>query len=360
MTTRSAVRTFGGEEEYVLLDPARLSPVDLGVEAVAELQTHAGGVVREFYPSQVEFASPVFEDADQALSTLTSFRTALGRWGDQHGVIAASTGTPLRSEPLPGWEGRYACIADDIGALAVDHQINGLHVHVGIDDRDERVRASNSLRPWLPVLLALSANSPFWHGSDTGFASWRGVHSRRWTTYGIPPWFANAAAYDDAVRSLRGIGVTSDLGTINWAVRLSSRYPTVEVRVCDAQLDPRRAVAIAVLIRALVNDGAEDPLALPQAFEPWDAALWHAARYGLAATLVHPSRADLEPARQILGDLRRRVLPRLSGMEGRIVAELLDEPSTGADLQRRSHARGRLGELYRSRLTHHRGLPPAD
>lgn len=334
----------------MLLDPEQLSPVDLGLEAVADLQDASGVVVREFFPSQVEFATPVYTTARQAVRGLVGFRASLGAWADARGAVAAGTGTPLREQCLPAWEGRYARIADDIGALAVDHQINGLHVHIGIEDLDERVRASNALRPWLPVLLAVSANSPFWRGSDTGFASWRGVHSRRWTTYGIPPWFADVAEYDRAVAALTGIGVTSDLGTINWAVRLSSRYPTIEVRVCDAQLDPRRAVALAVLIRALVDDLADSPPPPPAAFEPLDAALWHAARHGLSADLVHPLRGTLEPAAGILHEIGCRVLPHLSGEDGMLVQELLSTTVTGSDLQREAHAGGRLAALYRESL----------
>lgn len=344
------MRTFGIEEEFVLLDPMRLAPVDLGAEAVTALQREAGGVVREFFPSQVEFASPVFTTADEALATLRSFRSELGEWADANGVIAAGTGTPLRSERLPSWEGRYARIAEDIGALAVDHQINGLHVHIGVDDREERVRASNSLRAWLPVLLALSANSPFWHGRDTGFASWRGVHSRRWTTYGIPPWFAHARDHDAAVDTLTGIGATSDPGTINWAVRLSSRYPTIEVRVCDAQLDPRTSVALAVVIRALVDAAVDAPAPRPLAFEPWDAALWHAARHGLDRTLVDPALGTPQPAMRVVGELGLRILPRLSGTERLLAADLLATRATGAQLQRHAHARDALPQLYRSRL----------
>lgn len=341
-----AMRTFGIEEEFMLLDPVELSPVDLGIEAVTELHADGGGLVREFFPSQVEFASPVFTSATRALESLAAFRSSLGEWAAARGVIAAGTGTPLRQQPLPAWEGRYARIADDIGALAVEHQINGLHIHVGIEDRAERVRASNALRPWLPVLLALSANSPFWHGSDTGFASWRGVHSRRWTTYGIPPWFADPDEYDRAVAALMGVGATSDLGAINWAVRLSSRYPTIEVRVCDAQLDPRRSVALAILVRALVDDRADCPPPRPNTFEPWDAALWHAARHGLSSTLVHPLRGGLEPATRVLHELGRLVLPRLSGDEGAAVSELLSTTVTGAQLQLEAHAEGRLAQLY--------------
>lgn len=333
----------------MLLDPGMLSPVDRGVDAVAELRAEGGGVVREFFPSQVEFASPVFTSAAEALGSLTAFRSSLGDWAAARGVVAAGTGTSLQQESRPAWEGRYARIADDIGALAAEHQINGLHIHVGIDDREERVRASNALRPWIPVLMALSANSPFWHGSDTGFASWRGVHSRRWTTYGIPPWFGDPDAYDRAVDALTGVGATSDLGAINWAVRLSSRYPTIEVRVCDAQLDPRRSVALAILVRALVDDGADSPR--PPSFEPWDAALWHAARHGLSGTLVHPLRGGLEPATRILDELRRRLLPYLSGDEATLVSELLSTTVTGAQLQLEAHAEGRLAQLYERLLS---------
>ena len=125
-----AMRTFGIEEEFMLLDPVELSPVDLGIEAVTELHADGGGLVREFFPSQVEFASPVFTSAARALESLAAFRSSLGEWAAARGVIAAGTGTPLRQQPLPAWEGRYARIADDIGALAVEHQINGLHIHV--------------------------------------------------------------------------------------------------------------------------------------------------------------------------------------------------------------------------------------
>src|SRR6185503_4533061 len=99
--------------------------------------------------------------------------------------------------------------------LVGDHQINGLHVHVGVPDRDAGIRALNALRPWMPVLLALSANSPFWRGRDTGYDSWRAIHSQRWTIHGIPPRFRDSADYDDALAALSGIGATSDAGTVN-------------------------------------------------------------------------------------------------------------------------------------------------
>lgn len=347
--------TFGLEEEFVLLDPDTLRTVDLGVRAVDALRGSCpGAVVREFFPSQIEFATPVCTDADEAFAAVAGFRRRLAGWAAAAGVVAAGAGTPFAtSGRVPRWQGRYADIAADIGALAADHQLNGLHVHVGIADRDAAVRASNFLRSWLPVLLALSANSPFWQAGDTGFASWRVIHSRRWTTHGIPPHFADAADYDGALARLTGVGATSDAGTVNWHVRLSAAWPTLEVRVCDAQLDPQSSVALAVLIRALVVAGVERETAPPTGVEVWDAALWHAARHGLTGALVDPGSGRLVPAATAIAALVAAVGWCLGPVDRRIVDRFLADVRRfggGAARQREAYARGRLGELYREQL----------
>ena len=124
------------------------------------------------------------------------------------------------------------------------------------------------------MLLALSANSPFWHGSDTGFASWRGVHSRRWTTYGIPPWFADPDEYDRAVAALMGVGATSDLGAINWAVRLSSRYPTIRGTGVRPRGSTRagRSRWRSWFVRSSTTVRIAPRPPRPNTSEPWDAA----------------------------------------------------------------------------------------
>ena len=149
--------TFGIEEEFVFLDRRTLCTVDVGVVAVADLgEPGSSAVVREFFPSQIEFATPVCTRGAQALAALREFRGRLAAWADDADVLVAASGTPFRTVAEPAtWQGRYAVIADDIAGLAPEHQLNGLHVHVGIPDRDAGVRASNCLRPWLPVLLAL-------------------------------------------------------------------------------------------------------------------------------------------------------------------------------------------------------------
>jgi len=344
--------TFGVEEEFVLLDPHSLMAVDLGLTAVDDLTGSCpGAVVREFFPSQVEFASPVCTSGVEAVAALNAFRRRLAEWADRAGAVVAPSGTPFAARlQAPEHEGRYAVIAHDIAGLTSEHQLNGLHVHVGIPDREAGIRASNFLRPWLPVLLALSGNSPFWQTHDTGFASWRAIHSRRWTTHGIPPYFADAAEHDDAIARLTGVGATSDAGTINWVVRISAHYPTLEVRSCDVQLDAFSSVALALIVRALVVEGFAHETPRPTRFEGWDAALWHAARHGTSATLVDPGTGKLAPAAVVIERLQAVIQPRLSADDQRTVEHFLSDLSAhggGATRQRRAHAQGRLGALYR-------------
>ena len=346
--------TFGIEEEFALLDPLDLSTVDLGREAVAALRSQVtGAVAREFLPSQVEYATPICSTFAEAQEALMAFRRTLGCWAADAGVVAAGCGTPFRTRPdAPISSGaRYARIAADVGGLTGEHQINGLHVHVGIPDRDSGIRASNALRPWLPVLLALSGNSPFWHGRDTGFDSWRAIHLRRWTTHSIPPRFRDADDYDRTMAALTGIGATSDPGTVNWDVRLSSTFPTLEVRVCDAQLDAMSSLALSVTVRALVDSGSTGDTAATDV--SLDAALWHAARYGVGTTLVRPATGRLAPAGSVLRALYDHIAPFLHGRdEMRVVKALLDRQKNGANLQRavsRTGA-GALAALYRERL----------
>lgn len=354
--------TFGIEEEFVLLDPATLTTVDVAPHAVQELKSTEGGVVaHEFFRSQVEFDSPVCQSAADARETIQAFRDGLSRWAHETGVIAAGTGTPYRARAGAGLSAgeRYARIAEEIAGITPEHQINGLHVHVGFDDPEARVRSLNGLRPWLPTLLALSANSPFWTGHDTGFDSWRAIHSRRWTTFGIPPPFHDAADYASTVSALIGVGATLDGGTINWNVRLSSRYPTVEIRVCDAQLDPGSVIALALLVRALAAAGARsEPCSRAAAPDGAlrDAALWHAARFGLTGQLVN-EEGRLVPAGHAVDSMLTHAAPLLKefgDLETVVGAvALMARRGNGASAQREALQLGvsGLAELYRRCLS---------
>ncbi|MBO9626290.1 MAG: YbdK family carboxylate-amine ligase [Microbacterium sp.] len=348
--------TFGVEEEFMLLDPVTLAPVDGAPSALGRLDDrgHDGIVSGEFLRSQVEYATPVCETMAEAREALLGFRRSLARWAADAGVVAAGTGTPPAGPAVATISDgeRYSQISDEAAGLTHEHQISGLHVHVGVD-REYGVHASNALRGWLPVLLALSGNSPFWRGQDTGYDSWRAIHSRRWTTFGIPPLFRDVDDYDATAAALIGIGATADVRSLNWNVRLSAVHPTVEVRVCDAQLDAGTSVALAIVIRALV-DSAQD-LAASSAPErtPWDAALWHAARHGLRGRLVHPLTGRLAPVTTVVDALHDRVRPHLHGEhEGQAVARLLGGARCGATQQRAARRGGMpaLADLYRGQL----------
>ena len=142
---------------------------------------------------------------------------------------------------------------DQYQVVARQQVICGCHVHVGIADPDVAVATMSRVRPWLPVLLALSANSPFWSGTDTGYDSYRLEVWERWPTAGVPPDLADRAAYDEVVDELRTGGAIEDATHLYWYLRPSDRWPTLEFRAMDVCLDVDTAVAVAGLARALVR-----------------------------------------------------------------------------------------------------------
>ena len=354
--------TFGVEEEYFLIDPHTLRPVgaaDVVLDELGPETTETGLVTHEFLTSQVERSTPVFTDLDEAAADLARFRGRLASAARSHAVLAVATGTPFDAEAVTGVtrSSRYQQIRAGLGDMVRDHQICATHVHVGVPGREAGVQALNHVRVWLPTLLSISGNSPFWRGRDTGFESWRAVIMRRWATTGCPPAFTDAADYDRRLRRLVGVAGTVDTATVAWYARLSERYPTLEVRVADAQIDPGSAVLLAALVRALVVTGLADADrgVPPPELEPelLDASLFHASRDGVGGRLLHPVTRELAPARTVVDGLLRHVDDALSIAGDRLrVAALLDRlwvSGTGAQAQRRALQSGGLAglrELY--------------
>lgn len=353
--------TFGIEEEFMLVNRRTLAPAQIAAAAITQLQRVLpdGEVTCEFLPSQVEHATRVCRSTAEAHESVLAFRRALAEWADHHDVIAVPSGTPFQVSYTPTTHplDRYERIAEDVGQLANEHYINGMHVHVGIGSVDEGVAVLNGLRPWLPVLLAISTNSPFWAGSDSGHHSWRTIQSRRWTTNGIPPHFADAAEYEATRERMIGVGATQKYSKTNWAIRLSEHYPTVEVRVFDMQLTTREAVSIATILRALASAAADGRLPnAPTRTHVLDAELWHAARWGLTDGLYEPLTGTHASAAYVLANLMLVVKPYLE-RDGAIAyvrpfVRELELGMTGATRQRQSLGRGltALGTLYRSSL----------
>jgi glutamate---cysteine ligase / carboxylate-amine ligase len=362
--SRPSPRTIGVEEEVILLEPESLSPVDVAHEVIGELVdlgATASWITHEFLRAQLEFSSPVLADADTAERVLRAFRAALGRAASRRGLIPASVGTAHgHGTSSTADDDRYRRFDTEMGAIRPDHQIQGLHVHVAIASRDEGVAIMRELRPWLAPLLALTANSPCCAGADTGFASWRTMIGRRFTTASAPPIFADADDYERRTRALVGIGTTFDTAALAWMMRLAERWPTIELRVFDAQLSAAETVGTALLTRALVEVAAAGELphaAAAAEHELVDAAIWHAARHGLDDGLVDPTTAELAPAWGVIERMVEAARPamRAAGDEERVDAFLARTRAegNGATRQRAALADGEaaLGRMLRESFT---------
>ncbi|WP_031517826.1 carboxylate-amine ligase [Streptomyces sp. NRRL F-5123] len=345
--------TLGVEEEFVLLDADTGLPAPRigAVRAAARHGPVLGGdeVDNELLQALVEVATPVCTGLDEVTGQLFRLRQALTEAASACGCrLAASGAAPLAARvevPVTGGR-RYREMRADAGQLVGEQLIAGMHVHVGVPDRGAAAAALGQLRPWLPVLIALGANSPYWQGGDTGYASWRTVVFGRWPVSGPPPFTADAAGYDRRVRALLATGVIPDRHQLYWHARLSEDYPTLEVRAPDVQLDLDDAVTLAGVVRALVATGLRRARGGARPLDPppgvLDAASWHAARHGLTGTLVDPRRGAPVPAPEVVAALLRHLTPALDelGDAERVTAgvrRILDA-GTGAARQRAAFA----------------------
>ena len=334
-TAPTMTRTFGLEEEFMLVDPLTLEQQPRAEAVLARMTGTLAA--HEFLASQIEHASPVFSDLPRALDELQGFREKLAAAAHAEGLVIHSAGMPFHAAAYPTLtdDPRYERVRHGFREVIADHQVNGLHVHVAVPSREVGVRVLNRIRPWLPTLLALSGNSPFWRGVDTGFASWRTIMMRRWVTGGCPPVFADAADYDRRLAALVGVGGTVDVETVAWNARLSEHYPTIEFRVFDAQLEAADSVMLAALARGLVERAiADDAEPMPAVdSELLDASLWHAARDGMTDQLVCDGR--LVPALAAVEELLNHAV--LSAADQSFISEHLFT-GTGAERQRDAFA----------------------
>ncbi|GAA2433268.1 glutamate--cysteine ligase [Actinomadura vinacea] len=314
--------TVGVEEEFLLADPvsgATAAGADKLLLRAAEHPFHASGgrYHRELLACQVEAATGVCGPLDDVSRQLRGARESLGAAADGAGLLLVSAGTPVLPGrvPVSGGDERYDAIAAMYAGVAADYQVCGCHVHVGVDDREAAVAVVNHLRPWLPTLLALSANSPYGHGRDSGYASWRMIEQARFPGAGVPPVFASAAELDRSVARLVDCGVIADPAMSFWLARPSPRYPTVEVRAADAVATAEEAVLQAAVTRGLVR-AALDDLASGREAPPVDpgvcaAAVWNAARHGLEGPGVHPFEERQVPVSRLLDELMHHIGPAL-------------------------------------------------
>jgi carboxylate-amine ligase len=337
--------TIGVEEEFLVVDAATGALRPDGPALLPAARDRLGEDVHpELHPSQLEINTPVGETLADVRAAVTRLRSGLVATLAAAGCRLAATGT----HPFSAWTDdpdinpEYAVVEREYQQLAREQVICGGHVHVGVDDPELAIAVVNGVGPWLSPIVALAANSPFWGGRDTGYASYRTELWRRWPMAGTPAPFADRAEYEGVVEDLCRTGSIDDPARIYWDVRPSAKYPTVEFRVADVGMTVDDTVMMAGLVRGLAataareaEAGAAGPGVRPELLR---AATWRAARYGISAELVDVVAGEAVPARELVARLLERLRPALvdlgdwdevSGLVGCILAE-----GTAADRQR--------------------------
>lgn len=288
-TGKSGLRlpTVGVEEEFILVDQLTGHPVGRNRDVAAAAARRGLDLDLELTSCQVEVATSAYATGQELLAELRELRTVVAEAADEVGVAVIAAGVPPTVPdhfPITDTD-RYRHIGQRFGMLAHEQGISGCHVHVGVSDRDTAVAVSNHLRHRLPILLALSANSPVYRDADTGHASWRSVLWSRWPASGPPPHLRSREHFEQLVSMFVASGAILDDHMVYWDIRPSDHLPTVEIRVGDVQSRADEAVVVATLVRALVMTAVHDiasDLAPPIVdSDVLAAAMWKAAHDGI-------------------------------------------------------------------------------
>ncbi len=349
--------TLGIEEEFQLIDPetgelvSRAAEVLDGGASQARFQS-------ELFRSVIETATPVCNDADEAIENVRALRGELIDRARDEGLLVAAAGT----HPWARYEEQDLTRSDRYDELRRQVRwpferslVFGQHVHVGVGSAEEAVTAMNALRAFVPLLLSLSVNAPYWRGMDTGLASVRLRIFESMPRSGLQPRFDDWRDLQLTVDTLRKAGAMEDLSKIWWDVRPRPSLGTVEVRVCDAVPDPELSVALAGLIQAIVARAthahqAGEHLALLHVDQVVAENRWRAMRDGTRARLIHVGEdreVDLLAVPEAL-ELTKLLLEEeieLLGLEAQMetLSQVAARHEMGAERQRAVHSE--TGEL---------------
>jgi glutamate---cysteine ligase / carboxylate-amine ligase len=305
--------TLGIEEELMILDGRTLS-LSNSIEAILDAYDGSGDVKPELMESVLEIAVGPCPNTREAGGALRALRRSVADVAGRHGLVIGSAGT----HPFALWEEqrisareRYRDLVEALRFVARQELIFGLHVHVGLDDREKAIHVANGMRVHVPVLLALSANSPFWRADATGLASTRMPVFRAFPRVGIPPRYEDWDDYERRIAFMVDAGVMEDYTWLWYDVRPHPNLGTVEIRAMDAQTRVEHTLALAALIQAMVKELAEHWEAgrrlAHYPHEMLDENQWLAARHGLDGEIVDLPERRPVPTRQ----LARRLYDRL-------------------------------------------------
>jgi carboxylate-amine ligase len=305
--------TVGAEEEILLLDPSSHRPAPVA-ELVLELFRGDSRFAQEFRSSQIELVSPVCVCVADVTRELAAMRRSLAAAVAPHAIAVAVGVHPAAAEPGPvSPRPRYEAIATSQPWAARQMLTCGLHVHVAVGGADRALAVYNAMRSYLPEIVALGANAPFYDGTDTGLATARPLLNRSLSRFGVPPSFAGWGELSAFLRwAERGATVT-DMTHLWWDMRLHATMGTLEVRAADVQTRVEDTAAIVALVQCLAYDLAErydtgEPLPV-HARERIDEALFVATRDGLVGLLPDLVHGDVAPAWERLLTLVERLRP---------------------------------------------------
>jgi carboxylate-amine ligase len=336
--------TLGIEEEFQIIDPTTRELCSHIQEILADgkilLHEH---VKAEMHQSMVELGTEICADVAAAREQVIKLRSELAEIAGHQGLKIASAGT----HPFSHWmdqlitdHERYQEIVRDMQQIARANLIFGLHVHVGIPDREEAIDVINQARYFLPHLYALSVNSPFWLGQNTGLKAYRQMIFERFPRTGIPDAFESLSEYEDYLKLLISTGCIDNAKKIWWDIRLHPFFDTIEFRICDAQSRVDDTIALAALMQAIVVKLHK----LRQrnvTFRMYPRRLidenrWRAARYGLEGQLIDFGRKCAMDERDLLHELLEFVseeATELGSLTEMAHIERILREGTGADRQ---------------------------
>jgi len=338
------VFTLGIEEEFQIVDPVtrelRSQVQQILDDGKITLKERAKA---EMHQSVVELGTDICGDVSHAREQVTQLRTELAVVAGHAGLNIASAGT----HPFSHWHDqlitrheRYATIVQDMQQIARANLIFGLHVHVGIPDRETGILVMNQVRYVLPHIYALSVNSPFWLGENTGLKAYRQMIFERFPRTGIPDTFESLAEYEDYLTLLVATNCIDNAKKIWWDIRLHPFFNTLEFRICDAQTRVDDTIALAAMIQALVLK-LHKMLRQNTTFRWYGRRLidenrWRASRYGIDGKLIDFGRKCEVDTRSLIYEILEFIAPEVNelGSQREIahIERILAE-GTGADRQ---------------------------
>jgi carboxylate-amine ligase len=344
MSAKEHAFTLGIEEEFQIIDPE-----------TRELRSHIQQILAdgkmilkerlkpEMHQSVVELGTEICADAACARQQVVDLRSELATLAARDGLKIASAGT----HPFSHWmdqsitvDERYATIVKDMQQIARANLIFGLHVHVGIPDREEAIDVMNQARYFLPHIYALSVNSPFWLGQNTGLKAYRQMIFERFPRTGIPDAFESLSEYEDYLKLLVSTNCIDNAKKIWWDIRLHPFFDTIEFRICDAQSRVDDTIALAAVMQAIVMK-LEKLRRQNVTFRMYQRRLidenrWRASRYGIDGKLIDFGRKCEMDERELLHEMLEFIAPEIDELGNHaelIHIEKILREGTGADRQ---------------------------